>query len=333
MRIAAACLILLGACDAAPAPDPCAACSASERCERAAGETSCQAVCVPPSAPRFTAVPRGTTLVFPDGTLVSRAREPSDWVPATAVALDTVGTATVHARWQERPAACPSEPIFSATYEVVPALPHADEAASAPDAVHLSDPRIAGWASGWVDGDFGADLDAAWTDVELALGPATGAWDDAVSLGNGGALTFTFERPLADGPGLDLAVFENGFSSDFLELAFVEVSSDGESFARFPSLSLQAAPVAAYGTLDASQVLGLAGRFAGGYGTGFDLAHLADDLAVVTGRVDLGAIAYVRIVDLVGDGVTRDSFGAPLYDPTPTFGPAGFDVEAIATLR
>jgi hypothetical protein len=28
-----------------------------------------------------------------------------------------------------------------------------------------------------------------------------------------------------------------------------------------------------------------------------------------------------------------DAFGNPVYDPTPTIGPAGFDVEAVGVIR
>ena len=61
-----------------------------------------------------------------------------------------------------------------------------------------------------------------------------------VSLGDGGTATVTFAKYITDGEGFDFAVFENGFISNFtgrafLELAFVEVSSDGVNFFRFPS--------------------------------------------------------------------------------------------------
>ena len=59
--------------------------------------------------------------------------------------------------------------------------------------------------------------------------------------------TVTFASPIYNGEGPDFAVFENGFDIDdeydptgvlhFLELAFVEVSSDGENFFRFPAVT------------------------------------------------------------------------------------------------
>ena len=49
--------------------------------------------------------------------------------------------------------------------------------------------------------------------------------------GDAGVAVMTFECPIADGPGYDFAVFENGFAPNpsepnimFLELAFVEAA-------------------------------------------------------------------------------------------------------------
>ena len=71
-----------------------------------------------------------------------------------------------------------------------------------------------------------------------ALGFAEGNSSHITSLGDGGQITLTFDQPIADGPGFDLAVFENSFSDTFLELAFVEVSTNGSDFVRFPAVSL-----------------------------------------------------------------------------------------------
>jgi hypothetical protein len=71
---------------------------------------------------------------------------------------------------------------------------------------------------------------ASLGDSSLAIGPAN---LDIVSLGDSGVATLTFSSPIANGLGPDFVVFENGFldpandSFAFLELAFVEVSSDG----------------------------------------------------------------------------------------------------------
>ena len=87
---------------------------------------------------------------------------------------------------------------------------------------------------------------ASFGSAASALGPAD-AYDfgtglpstsptTVVSLGDGGSITLTFAHPLSDGTGPDLAVFENAFNDTFLELAFVEVSSDGANFVRFPAI-------------------------------------------------------------------------------------------------
>ena len=71
----------------------------------------------------------------------------------------------------------------------------------------------------------------------IALGAAQESSYDVVSLGDAGMATLTFDRPIVNGSGPDFVVFENGFSDTFLELAFVEVSSDGNRFVRFPAVS------------------------------------------------------------------------------------------------
>lgn len=311
------------------------------------GETSCEtgggssaacarAACRPPSAPLWSMVPVGTKVEFPEGALVAvRASDVASvvdgaWSAEHGVTFERAGSVTIEARWSER-LAC-GDPRFVATYRVVEALPGADEAGGADDAIAKDDARIVGWATRVVEARWGDDLDPLWTKTDKALGPATGAWDDAVSLGNGGSITVGFGAAFGDGPGPDFAVFENAFSPAFLELAEVEVSSDGERWARFATLSSQSSEVGPYGQVDAREVMGVAGRYAGGYGTAFDLATLAWEPEVLSGEVDLEAIAFVRVIDLVGDGATRDALGHAVYDPTPTFGPAGFDLEAVGVL-
>lgn len=328
-----ACVVAGGLVGCEVAPDPC------ELGSGQAGPTAAacaRAACEPPSAPLWAMVPVGTRLAFPEGALFAVRAGGSGsvveeaWSAEGGLTFEGTGSVTVEARWRE-PLAC-GDPRFVATYRVVEAMPGADEASLAEDAIAKDDARIVAWASRVVRADWGSELDPVWTKREKALGPATGAWDDAVSLGNGGAIEVGFDAPFGDGPGPDFAVFENAFSPAFLELATVEVSSDGETWARFATLSTQASSVGPYGQVDAREVMGVAGRYAGGYGTAFDLGLLVWEPEVASGEVDLDAIAFVRVVDLVGDGATRDSLGHPLYDPTPTFGPAGFDLEAVGVL-
>jgi len=78
---------------------------------------------------------------------------------------------------------------------------------------------------------------------------------------------------------------------------------------------------------------GLAGKYRVGFGGPFDLALLRYRPLVQAGHVDLSRITHVRLVDVVGDGATVDSFGHPIYDPYPTVGSGGFDLEAIGVLH
>jgi hypothetical protein len=200
------------------------------------------------------------------------------------------------------------------------------------DAVVSGSPEIVNWATNFSEVFYGAGVDLVWREPQRALGPAmdAGVLDpfSIVSLGRGGSLVLTFSTPIRDGPGPDFAVYENSFSDYFLELAFVEVSSDGVLWQRFPAISLTQNPVGAFGLVDATLLYQLAGKYRAGYGTPFDLANLEP----IAG-IDYQAITHVRIVDVIGDGRTYDSLGHPIYDPYPTTGSAGFDLDAVAVLN
>ena len=90
----------------------------------------------------------------------------------------------------------------------------------------------------------------------LALGKADEV-NNVVSLGDGGVATLTFSDSIyiTNGLGNDFAVFENAFNNTFLELSFVEVSSDGENFFGFDSVSLTPTnkQVDGFGILGATQ--------------------------------------------------------------------------------
>jgi hypothetical protein len=201
-------------------------------------------------------------------------------------------------------------------------------------AVALDDPAILAWASGVAELELGAEsTDEAYHIEANALGPATGATTDVLVLGDAGSATLTFDVVIANGEGFDFAVFENALTDTFLELAYVEVSSDGTHFARFASTYLGTEPVASFGAHDARDIDGLAGKYPVGYGTPFDLASLQSDPEVEAGRVDLDHVTHVRVVDVVGDGSALDSHDRPIYDPYPTVDTAGFDLEAVAVLN
>ncbi len=169
----------------------------------------------------------------------------------------------------------------------------------------------------------------------------TGNTSSVVSLGDGGSITLGFATPIANGAGADFAVFENGFTSGgaglaYLELAFVEVSSDGINFFRFPSVSLTqtATQVGSFGLLDASNLHDLAGKYVSGYGTGFDLSELAG----VSPLLNINHVTEVRIIDVVGSidprYGTRDSQGNLINDPFKTpFASGGFDLNGVGVIN
>jgi hypothetical protein len=196
------------------------------------------------------------------------------------------------------------------------------------DAIAKDDPRFVQWVTGHLDLQYGSDVDSTWRTPAKAYGPATDNYADIVCLGDAGRITLYFPHPIADGAGADFAVFENSFSNTFLELAFVEVSSDGVNFFRFANDSRTASAVGAFGTIDPTNLSGLAGKYRGGYGTPFDLASLT-----VSPLLDVKNVRFVRLVDILGNGTVTDSQGDPIYDPYPVIGSAGFDLDAIGVIH
>jgi hypothetical protein len=234
-------------------------------------------------------------------------------------------------------------------------------------------PIFRGWATEVVSYEPAPGLDAQWTDPGNALGPATGDRLDIVSLGDlsreqiddglpPGRITLYFDEPIRQGRGYDFVVFENGFISNlsletgsvagemFAEFGYVEVSSNGVDFARFPAVSLTGEPTGPYGTVEISNIYNLAGKHPNGTGTPFDLQEIVNDPVVVSGLVDVNDIRYVRIVDIPGSGDFYDEatlnvdpgtwpdwdFYAddhPIYDAWPTRGSGGLDLEAVGVLR
>jgi len=229
-------------------------------------------------------------------------------------------------------------------------------------AISRSDPDFVAWAVAHQDYMVGLEVDAVFQTPDKALGfpgnsdgSGQGFVFDVVSLGRGGAITLRFSPGIANGPGYDFAVFENSITDSFLEFARVEVSSDGQNFVAFPAFSLVSAPVSGFGGVNATDVEQLAGKYRRGFGTPFDLQQLAGSPGL-----DLANVRYVRLVDVVGDGSApndltpqrlADWLGLPLselpqalvdivtaapdvvYDPYPTMGSAGFDLDAVGVLQ
>lgn len=233
-----------------------------------------------------------------------------------------------------------------------PEFPYAP-AAGQPGSTALShdDGRFQAWATSVHSIQYGEDVSEEWKKPEAALGPASANGEDAVVLGRSGSIVLQFEDLIGNGEGYDFAVFENAFSDTFLELAYVEVSTDGVHFVRFPNYSQTATPVPGFGHVNPTFIHGLAGKYRAGYGTPFDLSILEEayfaalegeggfsetfreDLLSSFPRLDLAAVRYVRLVDISGDGSNRDCEGFPIYDPYPTFITAGFDLDAVGVIN
>jgi hypothetical protein len=182
--------------------------------------------------------------------------------------------------------------------------------------VRADDPE-AGFAS------FGMDKDGT--------GPADNV---VVSLGDGGMAILSFSEPVINNVGPDFAVFENSFDGKYLELAFVEVSSDSIRWVRFPSVSETriSSQVGTFGTLDPGMIHNLAGKHPVMFGTPFCLEDVADSAGL-----DVNNVKYVRIIDVVGsinpDYASYDSYGNIINDPWPTpFPQSGFDLDAVAVV-
>lgn len=171
--------------------------------------------------------------------------------------------------------------------------------------------------------------------LENAFGVAEGDGMAIVSLGDSGQITLTFSGLIVDGPGYDFAVFENGFTNNYMEFAHVEVSSDGINFVRFASTSeIPLSPQLTNFTYsDCRMVNNLAGKYRAGFGTPFDINELPD-----YPYLNKNAISHIRLVDVIGDASgnhsTEDASGTIINDPFPTpFESCGFDLDAVGVIN
>ena len=211
--------------------------------------------------------------------------------------------------------------------------------------VSATDPSISGWATNCVVHRGPMDVAqpslgaASFGNDSNAIGAPSGSLD-VVSLGDGGMALLTFSAPIKNVAGPDFAVFENGFSQSeggpaYLEFAFVEVSSDGLHFVRFPATYsgqvTQQVSNADY--VNASDYKNLAGKHTWGIGTAFDLEELKDSF-----NLNVNAVTHVRLVDVVGSIQAAygsyDRYGQLINDPYPTpFPSGGFDLAGVAVLN
>ena len=203
--------------------------------------------------------------------------------------------------------------------------------------IHKSSKAITRWATncvivrGYVRADNHESGLASFGKPEDATGPAD---NFVVSLGDGGTAILSFSEPIRNKPGPDFAVFENSFDGKYLELAFVEVSTDSVRWVRFPSVSntQTSTQIGSFGTIDPGLVKNLAGKHPSMYGTPFWLEDIAD-----SSGIDINDVNYVRVIDVVGSidplYASYDSRGNIINDPWPTpFPQSGFDLDAVAVV-
>lgn len=211
-------------------------------------------------------------------------------------------------------------------------------------AMHADSTAFVAWATGCVAepgpmniSNPSAGVAGAGWPAQNAIGFPQGTMG-VTCLGDGGRATLTFESPICNGEGPDFAVFENGFKSGsqwFLEIAFVEVSSDGDNFFRFPAITLVPfdTQLDGFATMDPAKIHNFAGKYGAMYGTPFELDEIPDNPLL-----DKNSITHVRVIDVVGcidpQYATYDSEDHPVNDPWPTpFASSGFDLDAVGVIH
>ena len=206
-------------------------------------------------------------------------------------------------------------------------------------AIHKDSSVFIGWASG-------VSIHRGPINIQnIALGAASYGVESegegipdgisVVSLGDGGEAVVTFDLPITNGIGPDFAIFENGFTDNYMEFAFVEVSSDGINFFRFPSISETPIDIqiSNFSFSDCRYVHNLAGKYRQNYGTPFDLQDLNGTVGL-----DLNQITHIKLKDVIGTinpmYAYTDSQGNIINDPYPTeFNSGGFDLDAIGVIH
>ncbi len=170
-------------------------------------------------------------------------------------------------------------------------------------------------------------------DSTSALGLA--GTNGIVSLGDGGVAIIQFQNSIKNVVGFDFAIFENGFSDNYLELALVEISSDGFNYFKFPSTCLfdTSTQIGPFGLHDPTKLNNLAGKYRVNYGTPFDISEVEDHILL-----NKQAITHIKITDVVGSILNtycnRDQGGRKINDPWPTpFGSSGFDLDAVGAIN
>lgn len=220
------------------------------------------------------------------------------------------------------------------------------------NAIHKDSSLISGWATnievyrGYINisdttqtftqGEITSNR--AWFgEPENALGKANG---QLVSFGDAGYAIVQFDSPISNQSGYDFAVFSNSMFSPpnqtekaFVELAFIEVSSDGVNYERFPAISNMQyeTQITSFQSVEWNQYHNFAGLYPLYYGVPFNLDDIPGDI------VDKNNITHIKIIDAIGcinpDYASYDSQGNIVNFAWPTpFWQGGFDLDAVALL-
>ncbi len=188
--------------------------------------------------------------------------------------------------------------------------------------VNISDPSF----------EYNESAYASYGEENWAVGQAD---NQVLSLGDSGIAILEFNPPIANGIGWDFAVFENALNDSFLEFAFVEVSSDGINYFRFPATSLTQTQTQTpgFGATDATKINNLAGKYRVLFGTPFNLDEITENELLHKNN-----IRFVKIIDVIGSinppFATTDSHGNIINESWPTpFNSCGFDLDAIGVIN
>jgi len=221
------------------------------------------------------------------------------------------------------------------------------------DAIHKDSSIIVSWAvsadveRGYINiadttltyTESGTTSNKAWMgQPEFAVGIADGQF---VSLGDSGIVVLQFNSPIINGSGADFAIFENAifspptqFELAFVELAFVEVSSDGVNYERFPALSSCqfGDQIGGFEAVEWNLFENFAGIYPVFYGVPFNLDDIEGNIA------DKNHITHIRLVDVIGninpDIASHDSEGNIVNEAWPTpFATCGFDLDAVGVIH
>lgn len=197
-------------------------------------------------------------------------------------------------------------------------------AAAAPAWAGPSDPwldRVAHFVAGGSSG-FGADKMPGVVFGPPVGGGLTAQSTDVVSLGNGGTITVVFrDNVVFDGPGNDLAIYENAFHAGsetgpiFTEYASIELSPDGKTWTPVPYDALTGDGLAGGAAVLSAPDNGIDPVAPEGGGDRFDI-----------GAVGLSFVRFVRITD-GGDAIEDAGNSVPSADK------GGFDLDAAAAIH